>query len=75
MTDAMKKKIVVCEFKDDGSYKTYRSCVELVETVSYERIGITVNSLWNALAKNGGVYENARCKIYYKDADKKIYWS
>lgn len=59
------KRVVVLEFKNRKSSYVYNTCPELVVEQG-KRIGVTLNALWNALAKNNGAYENERCKIYYR---------
>lgn len=59
-----RKRVVVLEFKKKTNY-VYNTCPELV-VAQGKRIGVTLNALWNALAKNDGIYENERCKIYYR---------
>lgn len=60
-----RKRVVVLEFKNIKSSYVYNTCPELVVEQG-KRIGVTLNALWNALAKNNGAYENERCKIYYR---------
>lgn len=60
-----RKRVVVLEFKNRKSSYVYNTCPELVVEQG-KRIGVTLNALWNALARNNGAYENERCKIYYR---------
>lgn len=60
-----RKRVVVLELKNRKSSYVYNTCPELVVEQG-KRIGVTLNALWNALAKNNGAYENERCKIYYR---------
>lgn len=60
-----RKRVVVLEFKNKKTNYVYNTCPELV-VAQGKRIGVTLNALWNALAKNNGTYENERCKIYYR---------
>lgn len=60
-----RKRVVVLEFKNKKTNYVYNTCPELVVEQG-KRIGVTLNALWNALAKNNGAYENERCKIYYR---------
>lgn len=63
------KKVVVLEFKNepdsDRNPVVYRSVSELARKEG-QRIGIGLNSLWNALSRGKGVYENRLCRIQYK---------
>ena len=60
-----RKRVVVLELKNKKTNYVYNTCPELV-VAQGKRIGVTLNALWNALAKNNGAYENERCKIYYR---------
>ena len=60
-----RKRVVVLEFKNKKTNYVYNTCPELV-VAQGEKICETLNALWNALAKNDGIYENKRCKIYYR---------
>lgn len=60
-----RKRVVVLEFKNKKTNYVYNTCPELV-VAHGKKIGVTLNALWNALAKNNGAYENERCKIYYR---------
>lgn len=62
----LRKRIVVLEFKDKDAIYTYNTCAELAVANNKNKIGIEIGALWNALAKNNGVYENDLCKIYYR---------
>ena len=49
----------------DRNPVVYRSVSELARKEG-RRIGIGLNSLWNALSRGKGVYENRVCRIQYK---------
>ena len=59
------KKVVVLEYKNepdsDRNPVVYRSVSELARKEG-RRIGIGLNSLWNALSRGKGVYENRVCR-------------
>ncbi len=63
------KKVVVLEYKNEPESslnpRIYKSVAELARQEG-KRIGIGVNSLWNALSRGKGVYENRVCRIQYK---------
>ena len=61
-----RKRIVVLEFKKEKETHVYSTCAELVMANGKDKIGIELGALWNALAKNNGIYENDLCKIYYR---------
>lgn len=64
------KKVVVLEYKNepdsDRNPVVYRSVSELARKEG-RRIGIGLNSLWNALSRGKGAYENRVCRIQYKE--------
>ena len=60
-----RKRVVVLEFTNKKTNYVDNTCHEVV-VAQGKRIGVTLNALWNALAKNDGIYENKRCKIYYR---------
>ena len=63
------KKVVVLEYKNEPEARLnpriYKSVVELARKEG-PAIGIGLNSLWNALSRGKGVYENRVCRIQYK---------
>jgi hypothetical protein len=64
------KRVVILEMKaGPPKMNVYPNCPELVLD-NGKQIGITLNSLWNALSKGKGIYENKKCKIYYKELKK-----
>ena len=46
--------------------RIFKSVVELVRQEG-PSIGIGLHSLWNALSRGKGTYENRHCRIQYKD--------
>lgn len=68
----MKKKIVVLVLKNEPEKEyIYPSVPELMK--AHKGIGITIHSLWNALAKKGE-YENKVCSIRYRNNDSTEAW-
>lgn len=64
------KRVVILEMKTEPpKMSVYPNCPELVLD-NGKQIGVTLNSLWNALSKGKGIYENKKCKIYYKELKK-----
>lgn len=58
------KRVVLLTWKDKSKgSQIYKTATELVKK---NDVGITLASLWNALARNGGRYENNICIIEYK---------
>lgn len=69
MTNKIKhprKRIVVLELKKEKETYVYSTCAELAVSNDKSKIGVSLGALWNALAKNNGVYENDLCKIHYR---------
>lgn len=71
-----RKRIVVLEFKKEKETRVYSTCAELAVSNDKNKIGVSLGALWNALAKNNGVYENDLCKIYYRKIEnhKNVEW-
>lgn len=67
-----KKRIVILEYKETQETRTYNTCAELAIDNPRSKIGICLGSLWNALSKNNGVFENDKCRIYYRKINSKI---
>lgn len=66
------KKVVVVQYKQaKRKERIYRTCPELILANPKSKIGIGLGALWNALSKNGGVFENNLCRIFYRDIDNK----
>ena len=64
------KRVVILEMKTEPpEMSVYPNCPELVLD-NGRQIGVTLNSLWNALSKGKGIYKNKKCKIYYKELKK-----
>ncbi len=66
MIKKARKRVVVLQYKDDSEMLVYGSCVELAAANGKEKIGVELGAIWNGLCKNNGVFENDRCKIFYK---------
>ena len=60
------KRVVVLQYKHKKAIFAYNTCAELAVANDKSKIGVSLGALWNALAKNDGVYENELCKIYYR---------
>lgn len=67
-----RKRVVVLELKKSKKTFTYGTCAELAVNNSKSEIGISLCSLWNALSKNKGIFENDLCRIYYRKIEPKI---
>lgn len=68
-----RKRVVVLQYKGKGKKAifTYNTCAELAVENNKDKIGVSLNALWNALSKNDGVFENEKCKIYYRQVENK----
>ena len=62
------KRVVVVQLKDKKP-EPFRTCPEIYLKYDKEKIGICLNALWNALAKDG-YYENKKCKISYQSIEQ-----
>ena len=62
------KRVVVVQLKDKKP-EPFRTCPEIYLKYDKEKIGICLNALWNALAKDG-CYENKTCKISYQNIEQ-----
>lgn len=67
-----RKRVVVLEYKKTQKTLVYKTCVELAVKNPKSEIGVCLGSLWNALSKNKGVFENDLCKVYYRKINPKV---
>lgn len=59
-------RVVILTWKEsEKPVEVYKRVTDLVRR-NYQEIGICIGALWNAMSKNGGVYENKKCRIEYK---------
>lgn len=68
------KRVVVVQLKGKKP-EPFLTCPEIYLRYDKNTIGISLNALWNALAKDG-CYENKKCKISYRNIEqlKAIVW-
>ena len=68
------KRVVVVQLKGKKP-QPFLTCPEIYLMYDKNIIGISLNALWNALAKDG-CYENKKCKISYRNIEqlKTIVW-
>lgn len=68
------KRVVVVQLKGKKP-ESFLTCPEIYLRYDKNIIGISLNALWNALAKDG-CYENKKCKISYRNIEqlKAIVW-
>ena len=69
----MKRRVAVIQYKASGEEFAYPTMASLARFNS-DKMGITIGALWNALSKGGGKYENAICRIFYKNNKKPAVW-
>lgn len=62
------KRVVVVQLKDKKP-EPFLTCPEIYLKYDKGKIGIGLNALWNALAKEGR-YENKKCKISYQNIEQ-----
>ena len=61
------RRVVVLRFNKDGSQpEAFRTCPEIYLRYSRRTLGICLNALWNAMAKDGH-YQNKKCTIRYEN--------
>lgn len=61
------KRVAILTWKDEeGRVEVYKTLADLVRK-NREEVGICIGALWNAMSKGGGIYENKKCKIEYKE--------
>lgn len=63
----MSKRYIQVTLKDTGTVRVFPTIVKMYAKLGEENIGVTRNSLWNALSKQEGKYENKKVKIEYKE--------
>lgn len=62
----MNKRYVQITYKQTGKVYTFPTVTKMYSVLGENGIGIKINSLWNAVSKNDGIYENDNVKIEYK---------
>lgn len=69
------KRVVVVQLKDMKP-ESFLTCPEIYLKYDSKELGICLNALWNALAKEG-CYENKHCRIYYQNIEqlKTLTWN
>lgn len=69
----MKKRYIQTTLKGTGDVRIFPTITKMYTLLGEEAIGVTRNSLWNALSKNEGKYENAKVKVEYKVSKKQVW--
>jgi hypothetical protein len=60
------KKIVILHNKQTGEETPFPTVARLIRETDKELLGIGKGALWNALSRNGGIYENMKVRVFYK---------
>lgn len=68
-----KKKYVSVQIKSTGQICVFPTITMMFSRLGKDIIGITCNSLWNALSTHGGRYENDKVKVEYKEKKVQIW--
>lgn len=63
------KRIVRLKNKQTGEIFSYPTITDLIRRNGEERIGISLNALYNALSNNFGKWENKQYEVYYDTVD------
>ncbi len=68
------KRVVVVQLEGKEP-ETFRTCPEVYLKYNSKQLGICLNALWNALAKDGK-YKNRHCSVKYQNIDqlKTLIW-
>lgn len=66
----MRKRYVKLTMKGTGKTYAFPTVRMMYKKLKDSTLGVTINSLWNALSKNGGFYENDRVKVEYRNTIK-----
>lgn len=61
------KRIVRLKNKQTGEIDSYPTIIELVGRNGEKTLGIGLNSLYNAVSKNKGKWENDLYEVYYEN--------
>ncbi len=69
----MLKKYILVQIKTTGEVRIFPTITQMYTLLGEEAIGITKNSLWNALSKKNGKYENSRVKVAYKGTMRQVW--
>lgn len=69
----MNKRYVSVHIKSTGHIRVFPTITKMFSTLGEENIGVTRNSLWNALSAHGGKYENDKVKVEYKERKAQVW--
>lgn len=65
----MRKRYVQATIKSTGKVLVYPTVAKMYEDIGEKVVGVTINTIWNALAKNKGRYENGQVVVEYKHTE------
>lgn len=69
----MKKRYIQVTLKGTNDVRIFPTITKMYTLLGEETIGVTRNSLWNALSKFEGKYENNKVKVEYKQSKKQVW--
>lgn len=69
----MLKKYILVRIKSTKEVRIFPTITKMYAMLGEEAIGITKNSLWNALSRKDGEYENSKVKVAYKETQKQVW--
>ena len=69
----MIKRYVQVTIKSTNQVRQFPTITEMYAKLGEKTIGVTRNSLWNALSKSNGRFENGKVKVEYRKT-KKMIW-
>lgn len=69
----MKKRYIKITFKESGRFMVFPTIAKMYTILGEPILCMAKNSLWNALSKGKGRYENNRIKVEYKET-KLMLW-
>lgn len=69
----MNKRYIQVTLKDTGKVRIFPTIVKMYAKLGESAVGVTRNSLWNALSKQEGKYENKKVKIEYKETAYRVW--
>lgn len=69
----MIKRYILVTIKATGRKIIFPTVTKMYSRLGEHNIGVTRNSLWNALSKDGGKFENRKVKVEYKETKRTVW--
>lgn len=66
-----RKRVLVLQLKGSKIERAYTSSFQLVAENGKNVLGVGRGAIMNAISRNNGVFENDKCKIYYRPIEQK----